>query len=711
MSAPQHLPEGPSDDEGTALPVSARLPRIGEHLRRPLQLVDRVFDRVYGSALNPLYQTGSLIVAMLLVMLVSGLYLFLLYDTARPYESMQAIQAQPLGRFLRSLHRYSADASIALVAVHAIRMFLQGRNWGARALAWLSGIVALGILLVCGWTGLVLVWDELALEVALRGAGVLDLLPIFPEPIASIFVSGSSVGASFFFTNLFLHLALPTGLLTALGVHVLRLARPQLFPPRRVLLTVVTALAALALVWPVALAPGAKLDELPGSLGMDWYFTFWLPLFASVGPAGTVSILGALGLLAASAIWWWRPGKVERPPPAYVDEPNCRGCSQCYEDCPYGAITMVPRSVGHGSEIVARVDPALCTSCGICTASCDVLRVGPPGRRGRDLLQIVKRYAAVRDLSDALIWVGCNHNPAAAGMELEGIRVERFPIECAGSLHLTSVRAFLKRGALGVVIASCTPRDCQFRHGPRWVRARLDEARHPGLPQGADRERVLLLSHSEGELDEARVALKDFVARVAPFMSSVSEVTKRTPTALRVAGRWLLRGVVSFAIVSALAAPRLLRAGAEPNEGVLRLAFSDVGAKVDVCREISDSEREAMPVHMRTLDQRQCRRSFLDHHLRVTVDGRTLIDKRVEAGGARHDRPARVLEQVSLAPGPHEVSVEYVPLVQGVPDGDAAGVRELRLEQRLSVVAGRIHRVSYSAADARLVMPGERVAP
>src|SRR5690606_29695386 len=132
-------------------------------------------------------------------------------------------------------------------------------------------------------------------------------------------------------------------------------------------------------------------------------------------------------------------------------------------------------------------------------------------------LHAVKLYTAENDLDGALVLVGCSHNPAAAALTVDGVRLERFPVECAGSVHLTSVRAFLKRGALGVVIMSCSPRDCQYRHGPRWLSARLDESRHPGLPQDADRERVLMLQHPEGELDEARDELARFAARMRSF--------------------------------------------------------------------------------------------------------------------------------------------------------------------------------------------------
>lgn len=691
MSAPLHvLPEG---DGRPLLAPARRLPRAGEPLLRGLRAVDRLFDRVYGSALNPLYQTGSLVVAMLLVMVASGLYLFLLYETGRPYASMQKIEQDAIGAFARSLHRYSADASVVLVVIHAVRMFLQGKNWGARTLAWVSGIGALGVLFFCGWTGLILVFDELGIELAEKGARILDLVPIFPEPLVSTFSGATPLGASFVFTNLFLHVSLPLGLLAAIGVHVLRLSRPRLLPPRRVFVSVVVGLAALSLVWPITLSAPADVRALAGSYDTDWFFAFWLPLVDIVGPAGTVAALGLVAVVALTAGLWWRPPPAEAPRPSFVDEPNCRGCAQCYEDCPYGAISMVPRSVGTGSESVALVDPDLCTSCGVCSASCDVLRVGPPGKRGRDLLQVVKRYAAERDLEGALVMVGCTHNPAARALELSGVRLERFPVECAGSLHLTSVRAFLKRGAAGVVLHSCTPREAPFRDGPHWLRARLDEGRPVGLPKDADRERVLLLGHTEGELDDAYAELASFAAAVGASSGASSAVSTGAVVSNRARSRrvlrWAARMALSAGLLFALASPRLLLAGSEPEGGVLRLAWRDGGPPVEVCRALSEAERAALPAHMQRVEQ--CSRRYLDHQLRVVVNGHALLERRVTAGGARQDRPSRVLAELPLSAGVQQVLIEYRALHD---EGDDSS-RSIRLEQALRVEPGRVYEVGY----------------
>src|SRR5690606_27485791 len=113
------------------------------------------------------------------VLLATGAYLLLFYRIGAPYASMERITEQAwLGRWIRTLHRYAADALLVAVGVHALRMFAQRRAWGPRVLAWVSGLVLVFALFVCGWTGYVLVWDTHAQVLAVAGARLLDVLPI-----------------------------------------------------------------------------------------------------------------------------------------------------------------------------------------------------------------------------------------------------------------------------------------------------------------------------------------------------------------------------------------------------------------------------------------------------------------------------------------------------------------------------------------------------
>lgn len=108
--------------------------------RRALAALDALATSAYGWAWNPLHQTGTVAVAMLLALLATGLYLVLVYRLGAPAASVARIAADPwLGAWIRSLHRYASDLFVVAAALHAFRLFAQRRSWGPRTLAWISG--------------------------------------------------------------------------------------------------------------------------------------------------------------------------------------------------------------------------------------------------------------------------------------------------------------------------------------------------------------------------------------------------------------------------------------------------------------------------------------------------------------------------------------------------------------------------------------------
>ena len=77
------------------------------------------------------------------------------------------------------------------------------------------------------------------------------------------------------------------------------------------------------------------------------------------------------GFVVLALLPWVPPAA--KTPAARVDLDNCNGCSRCFDDCPFSAITMVPRSDGGAYELEPAVDPDFCTSCGICAGSAPVM--------------------------------------------------------------------------------------------------------------------------------------------------------------------------------------------------------------------------------------------------------------------------------------------------------------------------------------------------
>ncbi|MEA3246513.1 MAG: cytochrome b N-terminal domain-containing protein, partial [Gemmatimonadota bacterium] len=246
---------------------------------RSLSAADRACNRLYGWSANPLYQSGTIAVALLGVLLVTGIWLLLFYRVSAPYESVAGVTGSPVtGNWIRGLHRYASDAALVAVGVHLFRMFAQGRSWGPRALAWVSGVALLALLFICGWTGYVMVWDEFGLVLAREGARMLDALPIFSEPVVRAFSGERPVASALFFVNLFAHVALPLGLALGLWLHVSRVARSSLLPPRRLMWGVIGLLTAAAIVRPLAMEPAASAFTLPESVNADAFYAFWMPV-------------------------------------------------------------------------------------------------------------------------------------------------------------------------------------------------------------------------------------------------------------------------------------------------------------------------------------------------------------------------------------------------------------------------------------------------
>src|SRR5262245_26086400 len=201
--------------------------------------VEAGLDRLVSAPLNPLYHSGTIAVFSLAVATATGIYLFLFYrvGTQAAHASVEAIVAQSLGigALVRSLHRYSSDAALLAAALHGIKMLLNDRFWGARWIGWVSGLALLALVWVAGATGYWLVWDAQALVLSQTISRLLDVLPIFGEPVAHTFVRNAAIQNFLFFVVLFLHITVPLLIGAFYWLHVMRLARARFLPPQVVL--------------------------------------------------------------------------------------------------------------------------------------------------------------------------------------------------------------------------------------------------------------------------------------------------------------------------------------------------------------------------------------------------------------------------------------------------------------------------------------------
>lgn len=499
--------------------------------------VEQRLDRVLGPTCNPLRQPGSLAFVALWLLAISGIWLYVVLETSASgaYESIARLSASPWspGGLMRSLHRYAADAFIVFTALHLLRETVHGRWRNFRRFSWLSGCALLPLLAVSAIGGFWLNWDALGQFSAVATAEWLDALPLFAQPLSRNFLGAGAVSDRLFSLFVFVHLGASLLLVFGLWIHLQRLTRAAVFPPRALFVSTIALLVALCFVLPVSSAQRADLTQVPAVLSLDWILLFIHPLMYATSAGLTwMLVLGLFGALLALPLL---PGGA-RASVAVVDSANCNGCRRCFADCPFAAITMRPHPDGHAGRELAVVDAQACAGCGICAGACPS---STPFRNtirltsGIDMPQLpvdLLRRSVREDLharsgeaagAASIIVFGCMR--AANAAVLAEIDVQVHTLICAGQLPPAFIEYALRDGARGVLVASCRDGGCEFRLGARWTAQRLRGRREPHLRASIARERVLLIDADAGEEHRLHGALAHLRARLSKVKASTDE--------------------------------------------------------------------------------------------------------------------------------------------------------------------------------------------
>ncbi len=627
-------------------------------LGRIFLYIDRLFARIVDESLNPMFHTGAITVASTLIATVTGVVLLVWYKPSVhfAYESVQAMSQSPYtAGMLRSLHRYSSDAAMFFGLLHATRMLLERRFGGARWLAWVTGAALMALILLVGWSGYWLVWDSRAQAVAFGTAKLMDVLPIFVEPLSRSFMTDEGVNSLLFFVVFFVHMLLPLGLGVAAWLHITRLARPRFLTARPMTLWLVGVLLLLCVFYPATNEAPAAMTALPRDITMDWWFLFPLVVIDRLAAGQTWALLFFASAAFISVPWWLAR---RRPAPAAVVETRCNECRKCYSDCPYNAIEMIARTDGNEKhQSRASVISSKCVSCGICTGSCDTAGIGVDWLSSIDERKRITSWLGQAESEGEKVQIAfaCAES-AAAGLsidpatgrcdELPGYRVLQVP--CAGWVHPLMIERAMRNGADGVMVVSCGPGECAYRDGAQWTALRLEGSREPALrPDKVDREKVLLLG-----LDRTRKSelVTEAARHRAAGATAVGGGSGGRPGFLGIAAAVLLAAVFAVAIGVAsdlvYAAPR--HAGSE-----LAVSLKHPGVANEDCREVSEEELAATPVHMRK--PRECKRTRPPVRLRVEVDGELALDASIAPSGLWKDGNSVALERVPLEAGDHHV--------------------------------------------------------
>ncbi len=267
--------------------------RIGQNAFLRLE---SALNGVFGTALNPFYFLGAIAYLMFWVVVVSGFYIYIFYDTGveDAFDSVERITHEQwyLGGIMRSLHRYASDGMMLAAVLHMLRNFVFDRYRNFRWFSWFTGVALLWLIYIAGINGYWLVWDRLAQFLAVASAEWLDFLPIFSAPLARNFLELGSVSDRFFSLLSLIHIGVPLGAFGLIWIHTQRVPQAKTSPPKPLTIGLVLSMIVLALIYPALSQGHGNLNSVPFVLNLDWFYLWAFPLLYSWGAGKVWALAG-----------------------------------------------------------------------------------------------------------------------------------------------------------------------------------------------------------------------------------------------------------------------------------------------------------------------------------------------------------------------------------------------------------------------------------
>jgi len=258
-------------------------------LRWLFMRIENVFNVAFGEKLNPFYHLGTISFWQFWLLIGSGLYLYIFADTGvhDAFDSVERITHDQwwLGGILRSIHRYATDGMILTMLLHMMRHFAYDRYRGFRSFSWLTGVSLLWLIYIAGVNGFMLVWDKLAQFVVIATAEWFDVLPMFNGTLIRNFLYLENVNSRLFTLLAFVHIGAPLIVGFIMWVHVQRVPRAHINPPRQIAIAVSLMYLVLSLLKPILSQGGeADMSVVPTDIAFDWFELYVLALVYVVDP-------------------------------------------------------------------------------------------------------------------------------------------------------------------------------------------------------------------------------------------------------------------------------------------------------------------------------------------------------------------------------------------------------------------------------------------
>ncbi len=432
---------------------------------------------------NPFYYTGAIANFLFGIAVITGIILLFWYKPSvyQAYSSLENLKENnifsSIGQMIRSLHRYSSDGAMLFIFIHLLKEISDRKIGGPRWIAWVTGFLALGFFWFEGWTGYWLVWDTRAQQIAIGTSKMLDLVPIFADPLSRTFLTDQHINTLLFFLIFFFHMLIPLAIVLGLWLHINRLNRSSWITNKTFSIIIMISLVIISLLKPAYSSEPARMQIMPQKFTMDYWFLLPIWFTDRLSGASLWFITFLATIIVFSFPWIFYKSRFK---PSIVDEERCQNCQQCFIDCPYNAISMIPRE---NREPTARVNPKLCVSCGICNGSCLPISVGIPYY---NVLEKRRQYQKWKQLAKSenkpfyLAFICANSilnnlkfDPETGKTDhplFKDFYITSAP--CVGWIHTRTLELLFKNEPEGGSLIIGCP-ECTYREGTKWMEERI----------------------------------------------------------------------------------------------------------------------------------------------------------------------------------------------------------------------------------------------
>ncbi len=274
---------------------------------------------------------GGMSMVLVLMLISTGLLMMFAYEPSpeHAYQSILVMQQEVLfGRLIRGIHYWSANLLIAVALFHMLRVFLTGAVHAPRQFNWVIGLGLLFFILVSGFTGYLLPWDQISFWAITICTEMLGHVPGIGQALQRVILGGGEIGSATITNFYALHTTVvPILLVVLMAWHFWRVrlaggvviprepgddpragTDTVLFLPNLLFKEAVVALILIAFVLVVSILFEAPLGE-PANPGLSpnpakapWYFLGFQELLLHFHPLFAVFVIPLMVVIALVSI-------------------------------------------------------------------------------------------------------------------------------------------------------------------------------------------------------------------------------------------------------------------------------------------------------------------------------------------------------------------------------------------------------------------------